>query len=94
MSKHTPGPWKVTAAQFGEGDEVAEVSYSIQMSRPEISQANADLIASAPELLEALRWLTHVCCGVGKGGNPPGSAERDAAIKAGQDAIAKAEGKS
>lgn len=50
--EHTPGPWKVKAAEFKGGGIVA---YEIIMSRPEIGQANADLISAAPELLAALR---------------------------------------
>ena len=64
MSGHTPGPWKrvaqddsVWADRFGR--QVAHC-----MSRPGVGmlhargerEANARLIAAAPELLDALRW--------------------------------------
>jgi hypothetical protein len=59
MSKHTPGPWQVekesgshsiTNRSF-EGDEwcIAEVYKETDMA-----MANANLIAAAPDLLEAL----------------------------------------
>ncbi len=51
---YTPGPWKVTAAEF-KGYGI--VTYEIIMPRAEISQANADLIAAAPALLEACRAI-------------------------------------
>ena len=59
--KHTKGPWKINidTGEYGVyhlyspdigGDEVFE--------REEIDEANARLIAAAPELLEALDILT------------------------------------
>lgn len=60
MSKHTPGPWKireqagclVVYASISAGESsVCELRY---LWTPQ-QKANARLIASAPELLEALR---------------------------------------
>lgn len=56
MSKHTPGPWKLagktTISNDGEDFCLANVgTFSIEQ---EEAEANARLIAVAPELLEAL----------------------------------------
>jgi len=55
VSKHTPGPWRCECAEFTSDPEAepGEVLYHVVMPKPEISKANADLIAAAPELLEA-----------------------------------------
>ena len=53
MSKHTPGPWAISSYKDGrysivvdnEGFDIAKVDYPNQ-------EANALLIAAAPELLE------------------------------------------
>ncbi len=58
MSKHTPGPWRYMAGTHShydsEGKAIARVygPRGIDCSRRD---ANARLIASAPELLEALK---------------------------------------
>lgn len=53
-SKHTPGPWAVN----GWSVTIGNWSISTAMPRATIeeSDANARLIAAAPELLEALNW--------------------------------------
>lgn len=58
MSKHTPGPWHVVEEMDDDGD----VLYSIEADNVPVAdiyrkaehEANARLIAAAPELLEAL----------------------------------------
>lgn len=57
MSKHTPGPWDVNEGDFGiyqleTSDQIAEV---FSHHPPAELEANARLIAAAPELLEALK---------------------------------------
>lgn len=65
---HTPGPWKLRRATNGSGDwgiaaegdenilaEVYEEFHAKNRYSPEEAQANAALISSAPELLEALK---------------------------------------
>ena len=55
--KHTPGPWTQdrNVIEDAAGNEIARVSYE----RSGYVQANARLIAAAPDLLEALRALTN-----------------------------------
>ncbi len=65
MSKHTPGPWKVTGyephnkviASYGDGKQ--PVHFDVALCHLEVAigtpQANARLIAAAPELLEACK---------------------------------------
>lgn len=63
--KHTPGPWKVTDNNYTLGVETEDGKYSVcdvclsngeTRNDAEEDKANARLIASAPELLEALKW--------------------------------------
>lgn len=60
MNKHTPGPWDADEEDFSiyqieTSDQIAEV---FSHHPPEELEANARLIAAAPELLEALIELT------------------------------------
>lgn len=52
---------------------------------PWLQKAHANLIAAAPEMLEALKEIREACCS-GMGTLPPGDVER------GEAAIRKAEG--
>lgn len=56
MTAHTPGPWKVEGdaldVRDAEGDNIVTVKYG---DDPERAEANARLIASAPQLLAALK---------------------------------------
>jgi hypothetical protein len=63
MSNHTPGPWLAlpTVAPRGWNIEARGCTYTVAIARdgtgaPE-NEANARLIAAAPELLEALTRL-------------------------------------
>jgi hypothetical protein len=70
-SKHTPGPWKAQPREFPEGQWFLEGQWEvvstcenerlIAEAAPHIDsdseEANARLIAAAPELLEALVWM-------------------------------------
>jgi ABC-type tungstate transport system permease subunit len=53
-TQHTPGPWEVEVA-----DSLYNTFYIVNESRDsdEVDQANARLIAAAPELLAALQDL-------------------------------------
>ncbi len=83
-AKHTPGPWRTTRKAetepdhidgytpfvFGaDGKKVADLSYADPPTGSIENQANARLIAKAPELLAAMRQLheTHMI-----GGGSPG----------------------
>jgi hypothetical protein len=74
--KHTPGPWELSEAEYKEGfgtyrrveqveqfgDVVASVCirHAVNHTLDACGDANARLIAAAPELLEALASLTAV----------------------------------
>lgn len=82
-TKHTPGPWscpkglEVIAADGRVITFIDDGDYR----EPAEAEANACLIAAAPELLAALKVCLHFC-------NPM----QTRAIAATQEAIAKAEG--
>ena len=69
MNKHTPGPWSIRPIggypiiQSETGTLVAKTDCSLNSSNfvmdIDVSRANARLIASAPELLEALEALLY-----------------------------------
>lgn len=86
-SKHTPGPWKV-AGPIGAAIWITDESSNNQIaavygkSQTAGADANARLIAAAPELLEALKEVVVIS-----------DREHTAWIKA-RAAIAKAEGRS
>lgn len=89
MSKHTPGPWAVVSGhdwhsgqQYGVKD-VAPLNHTI-------TEANANLIAAAPDLLEALENMMDM---IGLSSSSPNPAVRDL-IKKSLSAIARAKGES
>ncbi len=63
--KHTPGPWKAHPIETNYGLPYTPVAastliakvYSTAFGDHAQSEANARLIAAAPDLLEALEWL-------------------------------------
>ena len=94
---HTPGPWTASAGWPSDvwHVEVSDGRYSVIVSRSEETaawsaaevQANAQLIAAAPDLLAAARLANQELIDVGQGssGSP--------ALAALWAAIAKAEGR-
>lgn len=60
---HTPGPWKLNSSYtfFGNGTPVASMIASSLADLTAEEQANARLIAAAPDLLQALKDLLAVC---------------------------------
>lgn len=87
MSKHTPGPWELSEAEYKEGfgtyrrveqveqfgDVVASVCirHTVNHTLNAAGDANARLIAAAPDLLEALKDMLDghedACTGYGEG---------------------------
>lgn len=62
MSKHTPGPWDAGLERMGDPDKRKIWATSLQVASAasmwisqEVQEANARLIAAAPEMLEALK---------------------------------------
>ena len=80
MSKHTPGPLVIN--QFGGQDKLAIGPSVSRRVCDTYGEANANLIAAAPNLLEALQSLL----------NALPSATTHPAIRAARAAIAKATG--
>lgn len=111
-TKYTPGPWETNGRDIsafpcepgfpGQEYEVAAVRATIyvggKFTKIPVAeqQANAHLIAAAPELLEALKSIIHFD-GCYEGGEKMDATDRqfnwDALRKSAQLAIAKAEGK-
>jgi len=85
MSKHTPGPWAATQTPNDGRWAVLGPAFALPMFAvsPVTSEANARLIAAAPDLLDALKWLAR---GEHEWSAPP------QAIAFMERAIAKAEG--
>lgn len=91
MSAHTPGPWKLSGwtapDDYGWSIKIPDAPHRIEISAwSESSEADARLIAAAPELLSALRRALSRCHNCDTGGTCS-ECESDLA------AIAKAEGK-
>ena len=71
-AQHTPGPWQVavdifdndgmpeTAIQAMNGGATVAVALDFGLNNPDMRQANARLIAAAPDLLEALQELVSI----------------------------------
>ena len=66
-TKHTPAPWKIQSPKMteqrlwliGEDGVIAKIG---GVKSPEEIEANARLIAAAPELLEALQMMVAMVC--------------------------------
>ena len=96
MSKHTPGPWTMRESNFAfhiygvfkkSKNAFITAAYwrnaDYGASRTE-AEANARLIAAAPEMLNALKYI--VGCSI------PLTSQQEECWKAMREAIAKAEG--
>ena len=59
MSKHTPGPWKAEIAEYpsiyAPDLHNAWIAFTARVRSPEERQANAHLLAAAPDMAEALQ---------------------------------------
>ena len=99
MSKHTPGPWSLTSF---DGTRMAEVRvdgklacllHSFSRNSTLEDEANARLIAAAPDLLEALEDLIDLCkCAMQTANGDIGEYDIDGELKQARKAIAKARG--
>lgn len=88
MNKHTPGPWTVTKeTRVQAGDITFRQEHSIGKTYEELD-ANARLIAAAPELLEVLADSLPVIDALSRGDKPDKWVMRNIA-KHMADAIAK-----
>ena len=66
MSKHTPGPWIKIGTDIGseERGQIATMSImSLVNMKLSEREANARLIAAAPEMLDALEWIASLKTG-------------------------------
>ena len=57
MSQHTPGPWTISKSPMEATFVMSQEGWVAQMSKLEQEQANARLIAKAPEMKDALFGL-------------------------------------
>lgn len=58
MNQHTPGPWKHHNGRIFSADrESLTIAHVARAADGDYSPANGDVLAAAPELLEALRAL-------------------------------------
>ena len=92
MSKqtHTPGPWRVNGASvWSDAGYVAELS---SPRGPDERDANARLVAAAPELLAALERCIAVFNELADAGNYPLPLFNTGGWKFAYDAVAKATG--
>ncbi|MED5113388.1 hypothetical protein UJK07_15640 [Pseudomonas aeruginosa] len=93
MSKHTPGPWQFSAgADYGDERNYADVTAingDLIIARVNnlipAGAANGELVAAAPELLEALQDLDAL-----RGPFPPSDEAVEAEWRKASAAIAKA----
>lgn len=98
MSAHTPGPWKLDGVMAMDSP-LWIVSIPGEQARIEIadysseSEANARLIAAAPDLLEALEDMVFLADGAMAAANRDGAEYRpDEELRDAKAAIAKARG--
>lgn len=65
-AKHTPGPWVASWRDYGGviGKDGYVVAQAATFRNKEVIEANARLIAAAPELLEALQELHDIVQGL------------------------------
>lgn len=100
MAQHTEGPWICHSGMVWKADGSPDGIPIARMARepgngtlPTERDANARLIAAAPEMLKALEGLFEQCEMVHKHwGENSNTREADRAIKAAQEVIKKARG--
>ena len=94
MSAHTPGPWEVSRGKIA-GVELSHTvvltgrdAVAVFAGSADAGEANARLIAAAPELLAALRGIIEI------GKRDLSNPKYDGYFEEARTAIAKAEGES
>ncbi|HGP0655564.1 TPA: hypothetical protein ACKP0Q_000751 [Stenotrophomonas maltophilia] len=91
-SKHTPGPWSHSKGErhnfFYIDSPSGDVVYVTGSLQPDHVEANARLIAAAPELLAELEMLSNIVEGCGMATMP----EVECRLVSARAAIAKATG--
>lgn len=103
MSGHTPGPWKAiissVVTEQGETKPFCSISQSetgediaYMTLRPHEVEANARLIAAAPDMINALKWLLDVSEGLSDRNDGTESENKQRAQHEARAAIARAEG--
>lgn len=88
--KHTPGPWTAEEFNIYAGEYIAGTSD--RFTTVETAHANARLIAAAPDLLEAARWLLGAVVELDPEPDDV-SGELSVGLVAARAAISKAEGR-
>ena len=61
MSKHTQGKWATSVGEFGFDICKGQGTIGTVYGNDTDARANANLIASAPEMLEALKMVAEYC---------------------------------
>lgn len=101
-TKHTPAPWEARIDQIGidiiqskSGFGITQIGNYYELRKAnypiEIAEANAKLIAAAPELLEALMPLVNFCSAMPKDiFSQMGLKDLDYILNKSKDAIKKA----
>lgn len=90
---HTPGPWRVIEkVGFSVYPEDSPVYIAFMNNARSNCEANANLMAIAPEMLDLLEWQTYLHHGVSKGGGKPSDAEWEECLEQSKLIIAKAKG--
>lgn len=94
--KHTPGPWIATTNRYPDGQYngrpyvySSKHGHIAEAFMVEAGEANARLIAAAPELLQALRYMVETACPESERGSLPNSIVNGLSLC--EAAIAKAE---
>lgn len=96
--KHTPGPWEYEHELQSDGKWEFEF-HSVKTNKKRMlrmnhsnAEADAYLIAAAPEMYKTLNWLVHLCHDTGKKGGRPEPDKWEEAIKQAEEALKKARG--
>lgn len=90
-SMHTSGPWRVAFGTLVMKDNVV-VADARNIFDIDLAEANARLIAVAPEILQALKLLLRDCCRIGLDLHGFGHIPDFESLDKARAAIAKAEG--